>query len=140
MGRIITRHMYEIVDGKPHLAEYFGKCVTIYPLSFIDVNEDPCVQEAIKVCKGFVEYIKRKNPDLKLIQEEVIVRPPTFKSDPLNQITTVGIKFGFWGRAYKIRRLSIGRQRKRYAKKRVNGRYKWVWVNKRDCERLGLLR
>lgn len=120
---------YEIIQGKPHLGLYFGSAITVNSLNFPFDNEEDPQYAAVKarIIMGLNE-MSYSNPDLQVRHAQWIIRPPIY-SGPLCQNGTIGLKWMMWGRAFKVMKFTK-KGIKRYKKKLINGRRKWVRIDK----------
>ncbi len=112
----------EVIDGKPHFGLWLGEFITI----------DGELFKLEKVCTDCVDRLKQnmiaKIPEgCETRHEQIIMKPPT-QDNPLNYRGSIGIKYMIWGQAYKVMRL-LKKGTKRYAKKTVCGRRKWVRID-----------
>ncbi len=111
---------YEIREGKPHGGLWLGT----YAISrHIQKCED--IDPVYLMTRQNVEnWEKSTYPEFEHRHVKLIEKPPLY-AEPLNSVTTVGIKFLAWGRAFKI--LKIKKTGKiTYKRRRMSGRIKWV--------------
>jgi len=134
--KALVKNEYEIIDGKPHLGLWYGQWVA----SNIDLDENhkplednPILTTAKSFLMESLANQEKINPGLKARHVEWIIRPPTDPHHlygPLALVSTVGLKWMIWGRAYKVMRLT-SKKIKRYRKKLINGHRKYVRIDKK---------
>ncbi len=119
---------YTIINGKPYFGIWFGKALIVNDLNAWVGNpdENPILQQYIDSLKRW--QIGNFCNELEIRKECVVFRPP-YISNSLNLNGTIAIKFIIWGRAFKVMKL-LKKGIKRYAKKMVNGKRKYVKINK----------
>ena len=121
---------YQIIDGKPHLGLWYGKCVITHFASLEeDRVKDPIIIRAKDILTESRMNQENSNPDLMCRHVKWIIRP-TDIGDPLSIRGTIGLKWMIWGRAYKVMRL-LKKGGRRYKKKLINGHRKYVRIDKR---------
>ena len=109
----------ELREGKPFIGEQFGTFIVISDPIEITVN-DPVLSEANY---RIDQYVKRGlRFGLEIRDAESILKPPSGK-DPLNCVTTIGAKWVYFGRAWKVKRFQSKGTAKR-VKKMYCGRRK----------------
>ena len=133
--KALVQNEYEIIDGKPHLGLWYG--YSIPALIDIDENQEPLKDNpSLVATKSYIleslTHQKNSNPDLTSRHVEWIFRPPNPYGlfDPFAQLSTIGLKWMIWGRAYKVMRLTR-KKIKRYRKKLINGHRKYVRIDKK---------
>lgn len=121
------KHDYEIIDGKPHFGIWFGEYIRMRVEQTFD---EYFMQYAKDVLNNHRNNITPH--DLKNRHEEFILKQPSSHygmNNPLNNYATLAIKFMIWGRAFKVMKLNK-KNAKRYAKRRISGRQRWVRIDK----------
>ena len=120
---------YEIINEKPHFGLWFGKAVVINNNDawFGKIEQNPILSFYVDNLKNW--RMENFTSDIHIKNEQVIFKPPYY-SGPIIQNGTIGLKFIAWGRAYKIMKL-LKKGIKRYAKKNINGKRKYVRIDKR---------
>lgn len=93
----MTRRIeYEIIDGKPHLGEWFGSCIIL---------NSPWNDESIQRCQQRLESSSTLTTEgLERRHKNFIVRPP-LDSSFFAMNGTISIKYLAWGRAFKVKKL-----------------------------------
>lgn len=114
----------ELIDGKPHFGEWFGKSVIYLNHIPQSVQEDP----TILACKDTLESSIPKT-ELEVRNKNFIIRFPSYFDHPLLINGTVSIKYMLWGRAYKLMSL-LKKGVRRYKKVYRNGKRKKVRTDK----------
>lgn len=114
----MEKYEYEIINGKPHFGQWFGRYISIPNDAFVG---DPDKNILLKECKEKIEQVIIPI-DLEVRHKQFIVRPPSAfcMGFPYG---TLAIKFMLWGRAFKVQKL-CKKGVKRYKKVHVNGRLK----------------
>ena len=120
----------QTINGKPHFGYFFGTWIYLSYELFTDPR-------AINFAKDRLYAWQRETfPDLEYRHSQFIERFPQGSIHaPLSIHGTLGIKFMAWGRAFKIMRL-LKKGIKRYKKKLVNGRRKWVRLDKKRSHKI----
>lgn len=116
---------YEIINGKPYFGRWYGICRCAPDDAFIgNMTENSIHLWHVEKLK---EVRKRMcGNDFEIRNETIVSRPPYYSI--LQRLGQIGLKFILWGRAFKVARLEK-KGVKRYKKKRINGRFKYVRID-----------
>lgn len=122
---------YQIIDGKPHFGIFFGISIIADADAFVSpLEENPILNLYRKRLQKQANLILQIDPTLLMRDYTEILRSPYDTTDCLCLNGSVSGKFMIWGRAYKVMRLLILGVN-RYKKRRRNGKWKRVRIDKR---------
>lgn len=112
----------QLIDGKPWFGLWFGTYIRMGMDGFVgDLEKNPMFQTA----KHLLEQVPPKLLHGEEIRYSQIIAKPPHLSNPLITYGTIGIKYVFWGRAFRVMSL-IAKRKPRWKKLRRGGKLKWV--------------